>query len=74
VDTEISDKDKKWMKNLKKWDVENKERVDKRREELATEQQHIEEKEMRRVADYREEKEKKLERARRAKEENPDAF
>lgn len=56
------------MENLKKWDVENKERVDKRREELTAEQQQIEEKEMRRVADYREEREKKLERSHRAKE------
>jgi hypothetical protein len=40
-------------------------------------QQHIEEMEMRRVAYYREEREKKLDHARRAKEtmeENPDAF
>jgi hypothetical protein len=42
--------------------------VDKRREELAAEQQQIEEKEMRRVADYREEREKKLECACRANE------
>jgi hypothetical protein len=66
------------LENLKKWDVEDKERIDKRREELAAEQQRVDEQEMRRVAECREEKEKKLERhARRAKdamEENPDTF
>jgi hypothetical protein len=29
------------MENLKKWDAEDKEWVDKKQEELATEQQHI---------------------------------
>jgi hypothetical protein len=51
--------------------------MEKRREELAAEQQREDEQEMRHVAECREEKEKKLERARRAKEatlENPDAF
>ena len=65
------------MENLKKWDAEDKERIEKRREELAVEQQQVDEQEVRRVAECREEKEKKLERARRAKdamEENPDAF
>jgi hypothetical protein len=65
------------LENLKKWDAEDKERIEKRREELAVEQQRVDKYEMRRVAEYREEKEKKLERARRAKdamEENPDAF
>jgi hypothetical protein len=63
--------------NLKKWDAKDKERIAKRREKLAAEQQRVDEQEMRRVAKYREEKEKKIERARRAKdaiEENPDAF
>jgi hypothetical protein len=63
--------------NLKKWDAKDKERIAKRREKLAVEQQRVDEQEMRRVAKYREEKEKKIERARRAKdamEENPDAF
>ena len=49
----------------------------KRREELAAEQQREDEQEMRHVVECWEEKEKKLERARRAKEamkENPDAF
>jgi hypothetical protein len=65
------------LENLKKWDAEDKERIEKRREELAVEQQRVDKYEMRRVAEYREEKEKKLERARRAKdamEENPEAF
>ncbi|XP_008678760.1 uncharacterized protein [Zea mays] len=76
IDTEISVKDKKWLENLKKLDAEDKERMEKRREELAAEQQREDEQEMRRVAECREEKEK-VERARRAKEameENPDAF
>ncbi|XP_020393321.1 uncharacterized protein [Zea mays] len=77
IDTEISEKDKKWLENLQKWDAEDKERMKKRREELAAEQQREDEEKMRRVAECREDKEKKLERARRAKEameENPDAF
>jgi hypothetical protein len=64
------------LENLKKWDAEDKERIEKRREELAAEQQRVDEQEMRRVAECRE-KEKKLERARRAKDaikENPNAF
>jgi hypothetical protein len=73
----MSQKDKKWLENLKKWDAEDKERIEKRGEELATEQQRVDEQEMRRLAECKEEKEKKFERARRAKnamEENPDAF
>jgi hypothetical protein len=65
------------LENLKKLDAEDKERMEKRRGELAAEQQRQDEQEMRRVAECQEEKEKKLERARRAKEameENPDAF
>jgi hypothetical protein len=30
VNTENSKEDKKWMENLKKWDAEDKERVDKK--------------------------------------------
>jgi hypothetical protein len=65
------------LENLKKWDAEDKERMEKRREELAAEQQQEDEQETRHVAGCREEKEKKLERARHAKEameDNPDAF
>lgn len=50
---------------------------EKKQEELATQQQRVEEEEMRCVAECMEDKEKKLEHARRAKEareENPDAF
>jgi hypothetical protein len=65
------------LENLKKWDAEDKGRIEKRWEELAAEQQRVDEQEMRRVAEYRDEKEKKLERACHAKdamEENPDVF
>jgi hypothetical protein len=65
------------LENLKKWDAKDKERLEKRREELAAEQQRVEEQEMRRVAECMEEKEKKLERAHCAKdamEENPNGF
>ena len=51
--------------------------MEKRQEELAAEQQREDEQEMRCVAECREEKERKLERAHHAKdtmEENPDAF
>jgi hypothetical protein len=41
--TQISQKDKKWLENLKKWDVEDKKRMKKRREELAVEQQREDE-------------------------------
>jgi hypothetical protein len=43
IDTEISQKDKKGLDNLKKWDAEDKERMEKRREELAAEQQREDE-------------------------------
>ena len=51
--------------------------MEKRHGEEATKKEHKEEEERRRVATYREEREKKLERARRAKatmEKNPDAL
>ena len=73
----LTQKDKKWLENLKKWDAEDKERIEKRREELEAKQQRVDEQEMRCVAKCKEEKEKKLERARRAKEameENSDTF
>jgi hypothetical protein len=54
------------LENLKKRDAEDKDRIKKRQEELATEQQWVDKQEMRRVAECREEKEKKLERACRA--------
>jgi hypothetical protein len=65
------------LENLKKWDTKDKERVEKRREKLATEQQWVDKQEMRHIVECGEEKKKKLERARRAKDaigENRDAF
>ena len=60
-----------------RWEAEDKEIIDRRRREEAAEKKHKEEEERRRVAAYREEREKKLERACRAKaamEENPNAL
>ena len=51
--------------------------MEKRREEEAAKKEHKEQEEMRHVAAYKEEREKKLERARRVKaamEDNPDAL
>ena len=65
------------MHKLLRWEAEDKEMIEKRRKEEAAEKEHKEEEERRRVAVYREEREKKLERARRAKtamEENLDAL
>ena len=61
---------------LLRWEADDKEMMEKRRREEATEKEHKEEEERRHVAVYRKEREKKLERACRAKaamEENPDA-
>jgi hypothetical protein len=57
--------------------AEDKEMIKKRHGEETVEKEHKEEEERRRVAVYREERENKLKRARRAKEameENPDAL
>ena len=65
------------MQKLLRWEAEDKEMMEKRRGEEATEKEHKEEEERKCVATYREEREKKLERARRVKiamEENPDAL
>ena len=62
---------------LLRWETENKEMMEKRHREEALEKEHKEEEERRRVASYREERERKLERALRAKaamEENLDAL
>ena len=67
IDTEIKPEDKEWMQKLLRWEAEDKEMMEKRRREEATEKEHKEEEERRCVAAYREEREKKLERARRAK-------
>ena len=77
IDTKIKPEDKKWMHELLRWEVEDKEMMKTRRGEEAAKQEHKKEKKRRRVAAYRDEREKKLERARRTKttmEENPDAL
>jgi hypothetical protein len=76
IDIEIKEADMRLLQGLKEWDAERLEILEKRRREEAAEKEHKEEAERRRVAVYREEREKKLERMRRAKaaiEENPDA-
>ena len=76
IDTEIQPEDKKQMQKLLQWEVGDKEMMKKRCGEEAAKKEHKEEEEMRRVATYREERQEKLERARRVKaamEENPDA-
>ena len=67
IDTEIKPEDKKWMQNLLRWEIEDKEMMEKRRGEEAAKKEHKEEEERRHVAAYGEEREKKLESARRAK-------
>jgi len=65
------------MEYMLHWDAERKEMMEKRLREEAAENEHKEEEERRRVATNREEREKKLERAHRAKaaiEEDPDAL
>jgi hypothetical protein len=76
IDTEIKEEDKRLLQSLKEWDAERAEILEKRRKEEGLQKEHKKEEERRRVAAYREEREKKLERIRRAKaamEENPDA-
>jgi hypothetical protein len=76
IDTEIKEADMWLLQGLKEWDVERLELLEKRRREKAATKEHKEEEERRRVAACREEREKKLERVRRAKatmEENLDA-
>ena len=65
------------MQKLLRWEADDKELIERRRKEVAVEKEHKEEEERRRVTAYREEREKKLKRACRAKaamEENPDAL
>ena len=64
------------MQKLLRWEAEDKEMMEKKRGEEAAKREHKEEEERRHVASYREERERKLERAQRAKtamEENPNA-
>jgi hypothetical protein len=37
IDIDISQKDKEWLENLKKWDAKDKVRINKRRDEFVTE-------------------------------------
>ena len=77
IDTEIGQEDKQWMETLKRLDAEREERLERRRKEEAAEKEHEVEIQMRRQAEAREVRERKLERVRRAKaalEENPDAM
>ena len=65
------------MQKLLRWEAEDKEMMGKRHGEEAAKKEHKEKEERRRVAAYREEREKKLECARRANatmEENLDAL
>jgi hypothetical protein len=76
IDTEIKESDMRLLQDLKEWDAEHLEILERRHRKGVAEKQHKEEEEIRRVAAYREEREKKLECMRRAKvamEENPDA-
>ena len=64
------------MQELLRWEAKDKEMMEKRRGEKTIKKEHKEEEERRHVASYREERERKLERAQRAKtamEENPNA-
>ena len=65
------------MQKLLWWEAKDKEMMEKRHREEALEKEHKEEEKRRRVTAYKEEREKKLERACQAKEamdENPDAL
>jgi hypothetical protein len=76
IDTEIKESDKRLLQGLKDWNVECLEILEKRCREEAAEKEYKKEEQWRRIATYREEREKKLKRVRQAKavmEENPDA-
>ena len=64
IDTEIKKSDKQHLEGLKEWDAGVKERFEQRHRQKAIEKEHKEEDERRRVAAYRAEREKKLERVR----------
>ncbi|CAO2048003.1 unnamed protein product [Urochloa humidicola] len=77
IDTKIKPKDKEWLEQLKHWAEEDKELLERKRAAEVAEKGREEERWMRLAAKSREEREKKLERVRRAKaalEENPDAL
>jgi hypothetical protein len=67
IDHEIEESGKRLLEGLKEWDAEHAKILEKRRREEALEKEHKEEEERRHVAAYRDEREKKLERVRRAK-------
>jgi hypothetical protein len=76
IDTEIRESDKRLLQGMKEWDAEIKERYEQRLREEALQKEHKEEEERRHEAADRADREKKLERVRRAKavmEANPDA-
>jgi hypothetical protein len=60
IDTEIKESNKWLLQGLKEWDAERLEILEKRHREETAEKEHKEEEERRRVAAYREEKDKKL--------------
>jgi hypothetical protein len=76
IDTEIRESDKRLLQGMNEWDAEIKERYEQRLREEALQKEHKEEEERRHEAADRADREKKLERVRRAKavmEANPDA-
>jgi hypothetical protein len=76
INTEISETNKRLLKSLKEWDVERKERHERRLREEALEKERKQEEERRLEAEFKAYREKKLECVRCAKaamEENPDA-
>ena len=68
IDIEIKEEDKRYLELLKKWEAERLGmRLEKRRQEEAAEKERKEELERRHAAEWREDREKKFERFRRAK-------
>ncbi|CAL4913581.1 unnamed protein product [Urochloa decumbens] len=77
IDTEIDPLDKRVHEGVKEINEEIRRRCELRRKEVEAQKQHKEEERRRKAAKCKAEREKKLERARRAKaalEENPDAL
>ncbi|CAL4907478.1 unnamed protein product [Urochloa decumbens] len=77
IDTEIDPQDKRVHEGVKEMEEEIRRRCELRRKEVEAQKQHKEEERRRKAAKRKAEREKKLERARRAKaalEENPDAL
>jgi hypothetical protein len=64
IDTKIKEEDKWILQGLKEWDAERAKILEKPRRQEALQKEHKEEEDMRRVAAYREDREKKLERVR----------